>query len=78
MICYHSKDDHLDNCLGIGLTVTKLPRTGAIKEAIVTHDYISLKAFVKEGIRWSSLNEKFTLWLPLYFAIPDEEQEKFF
>jgi hypothetical protein len=36
-------------------------------------DYISIKAFIKEGIRWSVNNEKFTNWLPLYFGNEDNK-----
>lgn len=40
-------------------------------------DYISIKAFLKESINWSSQNEKFTHWLPLYFGKKDNP-EKFY
>jgi len=53
------------------LNISKIPRTGAIKQANLTLDYISIKAFIKEGIRWSVDNEKFTHWLPLYFGKED-------
>lgn len=55
----------------MGLNISKIPRTGAIKQANLTLDYISIKAFIKEGIRWSVDNEKYTHWLPLYFGKED-------
>jgi hypothetical protein len=33
--------------LGLGLHVTKIPKTGMLKEAIIYEDYLSIKAFLK-------------------------------
>ena len=68
LVCYHTKLTHNENALGLGLTISRVPRTGLIKQASPCLDYISLKAFIKEGVRVSSTNEKFTHWLPLYFG----------
>jgi hypothetical protein len=35
------------NQLGLGLRVSKIPRTGNIREAETFYDYISIKAFIK-------------------------------
>lgn len=79
LICYHTKLHFSQNQLGIGLKISKLPRTGAIREAEALFDYISIKAFLKESINWSATNERFTHWLPLYFGKTDNaaRYEKF-
>jgi hypothetical protein len=56
------------------LEVKKVPRTGLISMANLRFDYISIKAFMKEGIRYSSTNEKLRYWLPLYFGVQDNEE----
>jgi len=68
LVCYHTKMTHEENPLGIGLEVSRIARTGLIKNASPRLDYISLKAFIKEGIRESSNNERFAYWLPLFFG----------
>jgi len=68
LVCYHTKMNHEENALGIGLEISRIARTGLIKNASPCLDYISLKAFIKEGIRESSTNEKFSYWLPLLFG----------
>lgn len=45
--CYYTKLNFKQNQLGLGLYVTKIPKTGMIKEAIIFEDYISIKAVVK-------------------------------
>ena len=54
--------------LGLGLEVHKVARTGLIKDASPCLDYVSLRAFMKEGVRDSSNNEHFSYWLPLLFG----------
>jgi Ran GTPase-activating protein (RanGAP) involved in mRNA processing and transport len=68
LLCYHTKLAHKENPLGLGLTISRIARTGLIKQANPCLDYVSLKAFIKEGIREASNNEKFTSWLPLFFG----------
>jgi hypothetical protein len=58
------------------LKISKVPRTGQISQANLSLDYLSLKSFIKEGITWSSINEKFTHWLPIYLPGPDFTEEK--
>lgn len=51
-----------------------MPRTGLIKEAEVFPYYISAKSFIKDFVRWSPNNEKYTHWLPLFFGAGDNEE----
>ena len=74
MICYHTKLHYTQNQLGLGLKVSKIPRTGLIKEGETYFDYLSLKAFMKESINHTSANEKITHWLPVYFGTGDNEE----
>jgi hypothetical protein len=57
--------------LGLGLKISKIPRTGLIKEGEVYYDYLSIKAFIKESINKTSNNEKITHWMPVYFGEGD-------
>lgn len=67
LICYHTRLGYHESQLGIGLRIKKTPRTGKISEALPMMDYISLKAYMKEGINFSADNQMFTHWMPLYF-----------
>lgn len=69
LVCFHTKLVQKETCLGIGISITRIPRTGAINQASPCLDLISLKAFIKEGVRQGLDKErKFTNWLPLYFG----------
>ena len=68
LVCFHTKLTSSETCLGIGITITRIPRTGAINQASPCLDFISLKAFIKEGVRQGIDKTKFTNWLPLYFG----------
>lgn len=37
-------------------------------------DYVSVKAFLNEGIKWDSMNATYTHWLPLYFGKNDNKE----
>lgn len=76
-MCFHTKLNHVQNQLGLGVKISKIPRTGLIKEGEVYYDYISIKAFMKESMHKSATNEKFTHWIPVYFGKEDNE-ERFF
>ena len=65
------------NQLGLGLRISKIPRTGNIREAETFYDYISIKAFLKESVNRTSTNERITHWMPVYFGKGDNE-ERFF
>jgi hypothetical protein len=56
------------------LNVSKVPRSGQVKQALPSHDYLSIKAFLNEGIKWDSMNANYTNWLPLYFGTSDNKE----
>eukprot|EP00347_Sterkiella_histriomuscorum_P023864 403333121 len=69
--CFHTKLRVKDTSLGIGISINRLPRTGEIRMITPTLDLLSMRAFVKQKVRHSLSNEKFTHWLPLYFGEKD-------
>lgn len=71
LVCFHTKASIRETTLGIGITTTRIPRTGEIQTVKPTVDLISLKAFSKLNVRHSAGNEKFDQWLPLYFGETD-------
>ena len=74
IICYHTKLDLKQTSIGIGISISRVPRTGAISQASPCLDLLSLKAFLKEGVRIGiDKQKKFMNWLPLYFG---EDKEK--
>ncbi|CAD8083774.1 unnamed protein product [Paramecium sonneborni] len=88
-ICFHTKlsyrkpqspqfDDETkmkqESCLGILLDVSKVPRTGSIKQAVPSLDYVSIQTFLNESLKWDSLNLTYTHWLPLYFGKTDNKK----
>eukprot|EP00828_Plagiopyla_frontata_P024194 TRINITY_DN308_c0_g2_i4.p1 TRINITY_DN308_c0_g2~~TRINITY_DN308_c0_g2_i4.p1 ORF type:complete len:778 (+),score=123.89 TRINITY_DN308_c0_g2_i4:151-2484(+) len=68
LVCFHTKQKFTETCLGIGLNLQKIPRSGAIRQASPALDILSIKAYIKEGIRKSIDGEKFSNWFPLYFG----------
>jgi len=54
--------------LGTGLLIKKVPRTGNLQKASPILDYVSIRAFMNEGINYSCDNTVFTHWMPLYFG----------
>jgi len=72
LVCFHTKLNFVETALGIGLTISRIPRTGEIRMASPTMDFISLKAFIKEDVRQDLENQRFTHWLPLYFGDKEE------
>lgn len=74
ILCYHTKLDLKQTSIGIGMSISRVPRTGAISQASPCLDLLSLKAFLKEGVRNGiDKDKKFMNWLPLYFG---EDKEK--
>ena len=67
-LCYHSRNKLPEVSLGIGVSLSRLPRTGEIRSVTPTLDLLSLRAFTKQKVRKSIDNERFTHWLPLYFG----------
>ena len=49
--CYHRKTSFEENPLGLGISITKIPRTGEIKAVTPRFDFISFKTYTKEGLR---------------------------
>lgn len=68
LTCFHTKLTLNETFLGVGVSIARLPRTGEIRSVEPTLDLISLKAYMKEGVRHSLDNAAFTHWLPLYFG----------
>jgi hypothetical protein len=48
--------------------IKKIPRTGLIQRASPVIDYISIRAYMNEGVNYSVDNSVFTHWMPLYFG----------
>ena len=47
LICYHSRNKMPEVSLGIGVSLSRLPRTGEIRSVTPTLDLLSLRAFTK-------------------------------
>lgn len=58
----------------MGLRVTRIARTGGINQVTPMLDYISLRAFLKEGVRRSTYHETFGFWIPLFLSNETKEQ----
>lgn len=68
LVCFHTREILADHTMGIGVSLSRLPRTGEIRSVTPSIDLLSLKAFTKHKVRRSIDGEKFTHWLPLYFG----------
>jgi hypothetical protein len=68
LVCFHSRDTLSEQPLGIGVSLSRLPRTGEIRSVTPSIDLLSLKAFKKQRVRKAIDGSKFTHWLPLYFG----------
>ena len=66
--CYYRKLNFQEAPLGIGISISKIPRTGEIRNITARYDYISMKAYTKDRIRTDSNGNRFTHWFPLYFG----------
>lgn len=71
LTCFHTKMRVKEATLGIGISITRLPRTGEIRMITPTLDLLSMRAFAKQKVRHSLSNEKFSHWLPLFFGERD-------
>jgi len=76
LVCFHTRLKLKETTLGIGVSISRLPRTGEIRMITPTMDLLSMRAFIKQKVRHALSNEKFTHWLPLYFGEKDEFDEK--
>ena len=66
--CFYRKLNFQEAPLGIGISISKIPRTGEIRNITARYDFISMKAYTKDRIRTDSNGNKFTHWFPLYFG----------
>ena len=71
--CYQRKTNFEENAIGLGISISKIPRTGEIKGITPRFDFIAFKTYTKERLRVSLNGEKFTHWFPLYFGINKEK-----
>ena len=71
--CFHRKIGFKEGPLGLGISISKILRTGEIKEIIPCFDYISFKAYTKDKIRKGLNGQSFSYWFPLYFGEKKEE-----
>ena len=71
--CYHRKLNYEEAALGLGISISKIPRTGEIKGIIPRFDFIALKTYTKERLRVAFNGERFTHWFPLYFGVNKEK-----
>lgn len=46
-LCFHSKNKLPEVSLGVGISLSRLPRTGEIRSVTPTLDLLSLRAFTK-------------------------------
>jgi len=76
LICFHSKRSFSEDVLGFGISYHKNIKTGDIQEISSPLDLIGLRAYMREKIRKSAVNEPFTHWLPVY--LNDEHGKKAF
>ena len=74
LCCYIRKTNFREAPLGLGISVSKVSRTGEIKGIEPCFDFVSFKSYTKERIRTGLNGKRFTHWFPLYFG---ENKEKF-
>jgi hypothetical protein len=67
-LCFHTRNRLAETTLGIGVSLSRLPRTGEIRSVTPSLDLLCLRAFSKHDVRSSIDGVKFTHWLPLYFG----------
>ena len=67
--CYHRKTNFEEGALGLGISISKIPRTGEIKGITPRFDFIAFKTYTKERLRVALNGERFTHWFPLYFGV---------
>jgi ubiquitin-protein ligase len=69
LCCYYTKMNSTETALGLGMKITRIPRTGEVQKATSTEDLLSLRAFIKKGIRMGPQGSIFGYWLPVYLGI---------
>lgn len=68
LVCFHSRLRLAETSLGVGVSISRLPRTGEIRNVEASLDLLSMRAFQKQKVRKSISGVSFTHWLPLYFG----------
>jgi ubiquitin-protein ligase len=68
LLCFHTRTPISESTLGIGVSLSRLPRTGEIRSVTPSLDMLCLRAFQKQNVRKSIDGVKFTHWLPLFFG----------
>ena len=71
--CYHRKTNFEEGPLGLGISISKIPRTGEIKGITPCFDFIAFKTYTKERLRVAHNGKRFTHWFPLYFGVKKDE-----
>ena len=66
LTCFHTKMDHTEVILGVGIIRETSVGNNFIRSLSSCFDWISFNAFAKLGVRHDASNKKFTHWLPLY------------
>lgn len=72
--CFHSKMGVEDGPLGFGLKITRIARTGLVKNCTTVPQLLSLKSFIKYGIRRSAGGDTFGYWFPAYLGVDQKER----
>ena len=67
--CYHRKITFEEGALGLGISISKIPRTGEIRGITPRFDFIAFKTYTKERLRVAFNGERFSHWFPLYFGV---------
>lgn len=72
--CFHSKMNYDESSLGLGLKISRYPRTRELSTCLPIPEFISLRSFMKQGIRKGINKQSFGYFLPLYFK--NEQKDK--
>lgn len=58
------------------MSLSRVPRTGEIRSIETTLDLLSMKAYIKDGVRVSLSKQKFTHWFPVYLGGEFQKEDK--
>ena len=72
--CYQRKITFEEGALGLGVSISNIPRTGEIRSIVPCFDFIAFKTYTKERLRVGFNGEHFTHWFPLYFGEKNKEK----
>ncbi|KAJ4457654.1 putative Ubiquitinconjugating enzyme subfamily protein [Paratrimastix pyriformis] len=74
LTCYYSRRTFEEDCLGVGLCINRNIRTGRILSVTSPLDLVSLRSYMRHGVRRSAYNEAFSHWIPIYIS-PEHAQK---